>query len=532
MNASARAVSAGVVSGRVVSGADKPITIAILAMGGQGGGVLADWIVSLAEAEGWMAQSTSVPGVAQRTGATIYYVELMRAKDGHAPVLSLMPTAGDVDVVLASEFMEAGRSMLRGLVTPERTTLIASTHRAYAVGEKEVPGDGTGDPEAVVTASDVAARHSIAFDMQRLAEENGSVISSVLFGALAGAGVLPFSRAAFEAAVASGGRGVEASLRAFGAGFARAAEGASDPVARAPGKDLPAPPASVGVPALDALLARIHGLPEPLRPMLYAGVRRVVDYQDPAYGAKYLDRMAKLIASDEAAGGGQAGHAFSLAAAKYLAGAMAYDDVIRVADLKTRASRFDRVRRELAAADEQIVYTTEFMHPRMDEVVASLPVGLGRFLENRPRLFAALDRLVNRGRRVKTGNIGWFVTLYVLAGLRPRRRGLLRHGREMAHIEAWLGLAEAVLPRDYALATEILACRRLVKGYSDTHARGLSKFDRVLAAVPTVADLPDAAGWLRRLRQAALMDEKGEALEGALRTIASLRDDAEIRTGG
>src|SRR5919199_4926041 len=101
--------------------ADKPLSIAILAMGGQGGGVLADWIVSLAEANGWYAQSTSVPGVAQRTGATIYYVELLKHRAGTRPVLSLVPTPGDVDVVIAAELMEAGRSMLRGLVTPDRT---------------------------------------------------------------------------------------------------------------------------------------------------------------------------------------------------------------------------------------------------------------------------------------------------------------------------------------------------------------------------------------------------------------------------
>ena len=33
---------------------DKPISIAILAMGGQGGGVLADWIVSVAETNDWV----------------------------------------------------------------------------------------------------------------------------------------------------------------------------------------------------------------------------------------------------------------------------------------------------------------------------------------------------------------------------------------------------------------------------------------------------------------------------------------------
>ena len=89
--------------------ADKPLSIAILAMGGQGGGVLADWIVHLAESQGWVAQTTSVPGVAQRTGATIYYLEMIPARDGVAPILSLMPTPGDVDVVIAAELMEAGK---------------------------------------------------------------------------------------------------------------------------------------------------------------------------------------------------------------------------------------------------------------------------------------------------------------------------------------------------------------------------------------------------------------------------------------
>lgn len=503
--------------------AEKPIAVAILAMGGQGGGVLADWIVALAEGEGWVAQSTSVPGVAQRTGATIYYVEMMPPRDGRSPVLSLMPTPGDVDIVLAAEFMEAGRSMLRGLVTPERTTLIASTHRSYAVGEKEKPGDGTGDPQTVVEASGVAARRSIVFDMQQLAEDNGSVISAAMFGALCGAGVLPFSRAAFETAVKAGGKGVEASLRTFDAAFRRAQGGKSDPVARAPHKDLPEPPRSVGNRKLDGLLARIHaGFPEPLRPMLYAGVRKVVDFQDPAYGAEYLDRMEKLLALDAAAGGGTHAFAFTLAAAKYLAGAMAYDDVVRVADLKTRASRFERVRKEIAATGEQLVYTTEYMHPRMEEVVGTLPIGIARFIENRPRLFAALDRRINKGRRVRTGTIGWFLTLYALAGMRRFRRRLMRHAREMEHMETWLGTAEGLLATNYDLAVEVINCRRLVKGYSDTHARGQSKFDRVLATLPALRDRSDGAEWLKRLRQAALLDEEGKALDGAIRTVETL----------
>ena len=138
----------------------------------------------MAEANGWYAQSTSVPGVAQRTGATLYYIEMLPPRDGRAPVLALMPTPGDVDVVIAAELMEAGRSILRGLATPERTLLITSTHRAYAVAEKEKPGESIADPQAVNAAAGVAVRRLIAFDMEQAARQSGTVISAPLLGAL------------------------------------------------------------------------------------------------------------------------------------------------------------------------------------------------------------------------------------------------------------------------------------------------------------------------------------------------------------
>jgi len=158
----------------------------------------------------------------------------------------------------------------------------------------------------------------------------------------------------------------------------------------------------------------------------------------------------------------------------------------------------------------------------MDEVCGTLPKRLGELIEDRPKLFAALDRLVNRGRRVRTGTVFWFVSLYLISALRRTRRGTLRHHRERLHREAWLATATGLLSSNYDLAVEALKCRRLVKGYSDTHARGQSKFDRVMAAVPLLAGRGDGADWLRRLCQAALMDEEGLALDGALKTIATL----------
>ncbi len=499
---------------------ERPISIAILAMGGQGGGVLADWIVELAERQSWHAQTTSVPGVAQRTGATLYYLEMLPPKDGRAPILSLMPAQGEVDVVLAAELMEAGRSILRGLVTPDRTTLIASTHRLYATAEKEKPGDATADPAVVVDAAGVAAKRVISFDMEALAGTNNSHISACLFGALAASGTLPFARENFEAVIKTGGRGVGPSLNAFRAAFEQASQPrATRPAVIKPGKRLAPLPSSAGRADLDRLLARIRDFPSPLHPILYAGVKRLTDFQDPAYANEYLDRIGKIHDLDRGHGGAEKSYALTGAAAKYVAVAMAYDDVIRVAELKTRPERFARVRRENYVDPGQIVYTVEYMHPRLVEAAGTLPVPLGRFLETHAGLFGWM---FNKGRHVRTGTIRWFLMLYALAAVKPMRRATLRHGREMAHLDRWLSLAAATVAKNYDVAVEIINTRRLIKGYSDTHARGESKFDRVIGAVPLLAERADGAQWMRRLRDAALLDENGIALDGALKTIATL----------
>jgi indolepyruvate ferredoxin oxidoreductase, beta subunit len=499
---------------------EKPLSIAILAMGGQGGGVLTDWIVETAESEGWVAQSTSVPGVAQRTGATIYYIEALPPRDGVAPILSLMPTPGDVDVVLAAELMEAGRSVLRGLVTPDRTTLIASTHRTYAVAEKIRPGDGTADPIVVTDATDIAARRVIAFDMEALAQSSGSMISATMLGALAASEALPFPRGAFERVVGGTQQGATASLKAFAAGFEQTKNTPLQPPRRGTEKRLDTLPVSAGHPELDALLRRIRiETPEVAWPMAFAGVKRVIEFQDVGYGQTYLDRLSGLAELDRKYAGEAEAFSFTLEAAKSVAVAMAYDDVVRVADLKIRSSRFARLRSEVGAKADQIVYATEYLHPRAEEICGLLPARLGRYIESRPALFRALDRLVNRGRRVEVGRLRGFLQLYMVAALRGMRLASLRHQREVAHLEAWLAKACEMLPQNYKLAVEVLRCRRLVKGYSDTHARGLSKFDRVMAVVPMLATRADGAQWLDRLVRAALMDEAGVELDGAIRTI-------------
>src|SRR6476469_9423421 len=268
----------------------RSINIAILAMGGEGGGVLADWIVDLAENSGYLAQTTSVPGVAQRTGATIYYVEMFpeaAAKAaGKDPVLALMPVPGEVDVVIASELMEAGRAIARGLVTPDRTTLIASTNRVYSMTDKIAMGDGRADADAFLKAGSEAARVFIQRDFAAMSESNRSVISATLFGALAGARTLPFERRQFESAIERSGISVTSSLTAFAAGYdaATCPQPANvEPLSSA----VPKPG-----PAIAALAARItSNFPAASHAVVLAGIERLADYQDVSYASTYLDRL-------------------------------------------------------------------------------------------------------------------------------------------------------------------------------------------------------------------------------------------------
>lgn len=498
-----------------------PIKIAILAMGGQGGGVLADWIVDMAEHAGWWAQTTSVPGVAQRTGATIYYLELLPESEvrraGRQPALALMPTPGDVDLVVAAELMEGGRAIQRGLVTPERTVLLTSSHRSYAVSEKSAPGNGIADPNKVLEAGRAAAKRFLCFDLQDLADRAGSVISASLFGAVAGSGALPFSRDDYEATVRRAGLGVDASLRAFALGFESADQAPAQPAPINLARPVPAVPERAASPKAQALLDTIQrDFPACAQPMLAAGTRRQIEFQDLAYAGEYLRHMKAIRDLDAAHGGEARQWALTCAAARYVATAMAYDDVIRVADLKTRSTRFDRVRQEVGARPDQLVYTTEFMHPRLEEICGTLPAGLGRWLEGSKAFGGFVERRLGHGRRMQSGTLGGFLMLYTLAGMRRFRRSTLRHQAEAAGLVQWLDLIARLTPRDYALAVETVNCRRLVKGYSDTHVRGGGKYRQLLAAAEQLVGRPDAAEALRSLRETALANEKCGPMERQL----------------
>lgn len=505
----------------------RPITLLVCALGGEGGGVLAQWLVDVATLAGYPAQSTSIPGVAQRTGATTYYLEVfpqpMAMLGGRRPVFGLAPVPGALDALVCSELLEAARQVTLGLVDAQRTMVIASSARTLTTSERIPLGDGRVDSAALLALLREHSREHHLLDFGALAREAGTVVSAVMLGAIAASGLLPFAREHYEAVVDAGGRGAAASRRGFALAFKRVAASRAQAayVEQVVGNGKPA--AVADAPRTPALPADVAAAFAPVvHPMLALGFARVRDYQDEAYAALYVQRLARVRdaerASDPAA---THGWASTREAARWLALWMAFDDIVRVAELKLRPERWARVRREAGAGEHDLLKVYDHFKPGVPEFAGLLP----------PPLARALQRL--DARRRARGEASWamplqlashtvwgMLALRVLSAQRWLRRRGQRYADEQALIERWLDAVVRHTATDWRLGHEIVLCVRLIKGYGATHQRGR---DNLLHIVDQLAErtpftsAADRAQAIAQARGAALADEGGQALDAALK---------------
>jgi len=489
--------------------AGRPVSVLIAALGGQGGGVLTDWVVNAAAHAGYPAQSTSIPGVAQRTGATTYYVEVSpeHQQPGlQEPVFSLYPTAGDVDVVMASELLEAGRAIEMDYASPERTTLITSTHRLFAIGEKTAVGNGIFPRERVEEAAEKLTRRLISFDALAVARRAESEVNAVLLGALAAAEILPMEPSDFEAAIRASAVAVERNLAGFRAGMEAVQLTTGDR-----GADGPSPWAALKAARaaalgrrggdLVALNDRIEGeFPEALHRTLGEAAARLIDYQSAKYAELFLDRVRRVRAVDP-------GTRLTEVFARRLAVWMSYEDAIRVADLKTRRSRLERIRRESGAPRGAVIAVTDYLKPDLDELYGILPAPVAapiarwaerRWPDGRPAL----------GQHVKTTTVLGFLRVWALGRLRILRPRSLRFRREWSLIDRWERAVLGAAATDTDLAVEIAELAAAVKGYGEVRRRLSGALARALDEVvapaiarrDTVSGARGAAAEVRALR--------------------------------
>ena len=496
----------------------RPITLLIAALGGEGGGVLTDWIVAAASRANLPVQSTSIPGVAQRTGATTYYIEIVPKRwhelAGKRPVLALAPGVGDVDIVLVSELLEAGRAIAGGFVTPDRTLMIASTTRSYITTEKMAMADGRYDSARLSKAIAERAREHVLIDMDALAQQSGAMINAVMLGIIAGCGRLPIAPASFEEAIRADGKAVDANLRGFRAGL--------EAVRSAP---TPRPAAAVRAERAAAALNELErtvttSMPEAARSVIIEGVWRLARYQDLAYARRYLDRLTAIRAADERA---QAGGALLRETARHLAVRMSYEDVIRVAQAKIDPARIARIASEIGAKPDEPFTVTEFLKPGIEEVCSILPPALAEPILRAAERRGLLAR-VHWGMEVNTASVNGFLRFWLLAKLRRWRPRSYRYREEQRAIDAWLANIEAAARLSGDLALEVVQCARLIKGYGDTHRRGTANHRLIEARLIEPAlfgRIPSATAIdaIASARTAALADPDGEALARCLADV-------------
>jgi indolepyruvate ferredoxin oxidoreductase beta subunit len=269
------------------------------------------------------------------------------------------------------------------------------------------------------------------------------------------------------------------------------------------------------------------GFPVELRLVLEQALARLIDYQDRAYAERYLERLRPFVDRGDPD--------LARIVARHLAVWMTYEDAIRVAQLKTRPERFERIAREKGARDGAIV-VTDFLKPDLDELYGILPYRLvapfARWAERRwPHGRPAL------GQHVKTTTVSGYLRVWLLTLLRPLRPISYRAHEEQARIDRWLAAVARCASWDTALACEVARAAQLVKGYGDVRRRLTAAHEQVVAASLRALEIQAARGagfseataLSARLRALVLEGPEGEDRVPAVAAAALTRLEAGAR---
>jgi indolepyruvate ferredoxin oxidoreductase, beta subunit len=531
----------------------QPISLLICALGGEGGGVLTEWIIATAHHAGYAAQSTSIPGVAQRTGATTYYVEVFPTPiselKSKRPVFSLNPVPGALDALVSSELLETTRQIGNGMATSDRTRVITSSARTFTTMERMQLGDGRIDSDRLLEVVQAHSRVHNVFDIAQVAREAGTIVSAVMLGAVAGSGLFPFKRSDYEAVISEGGGTSAASLRGFAKAFDLVSAAPATASGTAPSAAPPAvsPPTAMAKSALGdttnvskaqpAMVAKalpkdellplyFKGLkpdlarqfPPSVHEMLSLGHARMLEYQGAAYAQLYVDRLHKVLQAEQATDPATTNnYATTREMARWLALWMAFDDIVRVADLKSRASRWQRVVGEVKAGGDDLLKVYDHFKPGVPEFAALLPAPLAH------KLTAWDRRRTLQGKtpwalplKVGTHSIIGMLSLRTLASLKWLRLRGSRYATEQSMIEQWLQGVVQGTQRHWQLGHEIALCGRVIKGYGSTNERGKDNLLHVLQHLAHGEDTHQAASAVQAARTAALADDAGKALDATL----------------
>lgn len=518
-------------------------------VGGQGGGLLSTWLARGLLNSGWRAQMVGVLGLAQRAGTVTYYVETCPEKLP-AAVFSAYPTPGDVDIVVGAELLELARQMQAGYAHPG-SVVIADVQRYLATLEKMPAADGVYDAQAIVRGAATLAGDSYLVDAKKLLGHHKLPrlsANAVLLGMIAGSSYLRLPAKGFLDAIESTGSAVADNQAAFTLGYDLVTAG------EIPEKFRAVPPATSSWAELarerrvsltekkassyDSLLQSGRDeLPERVMPVLAEAFARLLDYQDSHYAAEYLDRVRRVYQQERAvtAVAGTVTAAF----AQHLANWMTFEDVARVAQLKTRPGRLAGIRREHGVTGSDHLVLVDYLTPDTSYVSHVLPAGLARVVLRVLGWLRVGDLPVSLDWPTSTPAGYW--TLRALATVRRFRRRTALFQAETAALSRWEQAVVDWLSRDHDLAVVVAESGDLVKGYAKVRDDAVADLWTLLdELLPAVEALPGhsptdrgalARRLLRELRQESGSAEKARALLDEHR-LTKLRPEENVDEAG
>jgi indolepyruvate ferredoxin oxidoreductase beta subunit len=450
------------------------------AVGGQGGGVLTEWIVTAAQLAGHEAQSISMPGMSQRGGATNLYLELAIRDDPNdtGPVsFSQYPFPGSVDVVVSQEYLELGRVLQSGY-TSDRTTVVGSSHRLFAVTEKLPLWGGRTESEALTELGLAFSGAFVVFDALDLARQRGMdelAVNAILLGALAASGALPVAAEMYERAIRQAGIGAELNLAAYAVGHEFVAHG-GHLITREKREMTASELVQANTARLSAsqrqkyvqLAARAtQDYPEELHEVLEEALFQLTDYQDAAYAERlfeYLDEVRALEPARETTLGQNL--------VKHVTPLLTYEDVIRVAAFKTDPTRFPKIRKDFNVKSGDVYIVYDFFDPDLEELYGILPNALvSRFVRPQEYQEEVVEGQVTLPFKANVHSVVGGFPMWLLKRFRPLRMRSFRYHHEMAFVEEYRGWVKEFAAVDYELACLVARTGQMVKGYGRVRRR-------------------------------------------------------------